>query len=457
MSTKFFNNIDATLMGKFHGIASAMADFDIFHAVVGYFRSSGYFHLRQELESTQEIRILVGINIDDIFRHHDATLFFNPSSHAQEVVENYRSNLVAEIREAHYDAETERGIIQMFDDISTGRLQMRIVADRNLHAKFYLCLPRQHSEHSDGWVIMGSSNLSDQGLGTSAPPRYELNVVMKDYDDVAYCEAEFQRLWAEGVEITAEDMQRARASTHLAEECPPTPYELYMKVLIDTFGQMVEDSFDPDPTHYGFLDLSYQRDAVIQGYQTMMRHGGCFIADVVGLGKTPVASMIAQRFVRENGRLTRILVIMPPAMRKAWEDTFEQLEIKKYAYFVTSGSLSKVVEARDNFREPSEYDLVIVDEAHNYRHDGNDTYKWLQLICKTPRANRGNIGGTRKRVLLLSATPFNNTPLDIRNQLLLFQDDRWPWRHYSLFLAVDCRLQCPAKAACFYAARRLCA
>lgn len=424
MSTKFFNNIDATLMDKFHGIASAMTNFDLFHAVVGYFRSSGYFRLRKELESTQEIKILVGINIDDLFRRHDATLFFNAHSHAPEVVESYRAGLVEEIRQAHYDADTEAGITQMFDDISTGRLQMRVVADHNLHAKFYLCLPRQHNEHSDGWVIMGSSNLSDPGLGTSESPRYELNVAMKDYDDVAFCEAEFQRLWTEAVEITAADMQQARTATHLTALQPPTPYELYMKVLINAFGHMVEDSFDLDPTHYGFLDLSYQRDAVIQGYQTMMRHGGCFIADVVGLGKTPVASMIAKRFVRENGRFTRILVIMPPAMRRAWEDTFEQLEIKKYAYFVTSGSLDKVIEARDNFREPREYDLVIVDEAHNYRHDGNDTYKRLQLICKAPRANRGNLPGTRKRVLLLSATPFNNTPLDIRNQLLLFQDAR---------------------------------
>ena len=68
MSTKFFNNIESTLMDKFHGIASAMANFDIFHAVVGYFRSSGYFKLRQELASTQEIKILVGINIDNLFR-----------------------------------------------------------------------------------------------------------------------------------------------------------------------------------------------------------------------------------------------------------------------------------------------------------------------------------------------------------------------------------------------------
>jgi len=76
MSTKFFNNIESTLMDKFHGIASAMANFDIFHAVVGYFRSSGYFRLRQELSSTQEIKILVGIS-NDISTPHSSMVFWN--------------------------------------------------------------------------------------------------------------------------------------------------------------------------------------------------------------------------------------------------------------------------------------------------------------------------------------------------------------------------------------------
>ena len=424
MSTKFFNNIDATLMDKFHGIASAMAGFDQFHAVVGYFRSSGYFKLRKELESVSEIRILVGIDIDTILSHHNAHFLFTADSHPDEVVDQYRQQLVDDIRQAHYDADTEHGVMQMFDDIASGKLQLRIHATRNLHAKFYLCLPNNFSEHSDGWVIMGSSNLTDQGLGTGADHRYELNVAMKDYDDVRFCEDEFWRLWDESVPVSIADMQRARKSTHLDIEQPPTPYELYMKVLVDTFGSMVEDNFELDPTRYGFRDLSYQRDAVIQGYQTMIRHNGCFIADVVGLGKTPVATMIAKRFIMENGRYTRILVIMPPSMQKEWERTFKRFEIQKYAWFVTSGSLDKVCDGRDNYREPREYDMVIVDEAHNFRNDGNSGYQYLQRICKAPRANRGRVEGLRKKVLLLSATPYNNSPMDIRNQLLLFQDAR---------------------------------
>ena len=421
MSTKFFNNIETTLMDKFRGIASAMANFDIFHAVVGYFRSSGYFKLRQELDATQEIKILVGINIDNLFRQSQAAgkLFFGDKEVS---LEQYCEDFLLDVYQSEYSSEVDEGIRQFCEDVSSGRLQLRIHPTKDLHAKFYLCLPKNHSEHSDGWVIMGSSNLSAQGLGTTEPPRYELNVAMKDYDDVHYCEEEFQRLWNDAIPVTLEDVNHIVGKTHLApQEHQPTPYELYMRMLIDHFGNQVEDDFIPQlPDNYD--NLTYQRDAVVQGYDIMMQHGGCFIADVVGLGKTVVAAMIAQRFIAANGDNTRILVIFPPAVKSNWEDTFADFRIKnKFSHFITNGSLEKVIEGSDNFSQPGYYDLIIVDEAHNFRHDSNDNYDLLQRICKSTRLNKGNVKGG-KRVLLLSATPLNNTPEDIKNQLLLFQD-----------------------------------
>jgi len=420
MSTKFFNNIETTLLDKFHGIATSMANFDIFHAVVGYFRSSGYFKLRQELENVKEIRILVGINIDNLFRQSQAAgkLFFGDR---EATLEQYAEAFLRDVKESEYHSEIDRGIRQFCNDIESGRMTLRIHPTRDLHAKFYLCLPEQHNEHSDGWVIMGSSNLTDQGLGASQPPRYELNVAMKDYDDVRYCEEEFQRLWAEALPVTFDDMAHLVRRTHLApEEALPTPYELYMRMLIDHFGSQVEDDFVPRLPE-GYDNFTYQRDAVVQGYDMMMTHGGCFLSDVVGLGKTVVAAMIAQRFIAANGDSTRILVIFPPSVRSNWEETFRDFGIKnKYSRFVSNGSLDKVI-AGDGYDEKEYYDLVIVDEAHNFRHDSTGNYDLLQRITKSARVNGGNVKGG-KRVLLLSATPLNNTPEDIKNQLLLFQD-----------------------------------
>jgi len=300
MSTKFFNNIESTLMDKFHGIASAMANFDIFHAVVGFFRSSGYFKLRQELSSTQEIKILVGINIDNLFRQAQTAgkMFFGDRDAS---IEQYCESFLRDVRQSDYSSDVDESIRQFSEDIASGRLQMRIHTTKDLHAKFYLCLPKKHSEHSDGWVIMGSSNISAQGLGISEPPRYELNVAMKDYDDVAYCEQQFQELWKVAIPITINDVERMMGRTHLApQEQQPSPYELYMRMLIDHFGAQVEDDFIP-VLPPGYDDLTYQRDAVVQGYEIMLRHDGCFIADVVGLGKTVIAAMIAQRFIAQNG------------------------------------------------------------------------------------------------------------------------------------------------------------
>lgn len=420
MSTKFFNNrLGNTLFDKLKGIASTMTTFDRFLAVVGFFRSSGYFKLRKELGDISEIKILVGINIDDIFRKHNkALLMLSDEDKAKEI---YNKDFKEDIINAEYAPEVENGILQMCEDLVSGRLQMRIHATKNLHAKFYLCLPQNHNENSDGWVIMGSSNISDSGLGIKQPPQYELNVAMKDYDDVKYCSDEFLTLWNEAIPLTAEDIDKYKKKTYLGYQ--PTPYELYIKVLIDTFGDQVEDDFSiqlPD----GVKDLKYQKDAVIQGYQMLMQHNGLFLADVVGLGKTMIATMIAKRFVESNGKNTNILVIYPPALEDNWKDTFKLFGIYKKAQFITNGSLSKILEGRDQYKDKEDFDLIIVDEAHGFRSDSSGKYDELQKICKSPCVNNGLLKSLQKKVMLLSATPLNNRPDDLLNQLLLFQNSQ---------------------------------
>lgn len=420
MSTKFFNNrLGNTLFDKLKGIASTMTTFDRFLAVVGFFRSSGYFKLRKELGDISEIKILVGINIDDIFRKHNkALLMLSDEDKAKEI---YNKDFKEDIINAEYAPEVENGILQMCEDLVSGRLQMRIHATKNLHAKFYLCLPQNHNENSDGWVIMGSSNISDSGLGIKQPPQYELNVAMKDYDDVKYCSDEFWTLWNEAIPLTAEDIDKYKKKTYLGYQ--PTPYELYIKVLIDTFGDQVEDDFSiqlPD----GVKDLKYQRDAVIQGYQMLMQHNGLFLADVVGLGKTMIATMIAKRFVESNGKNTNILVIYPPALEDNWKDTFKLFGIYKKAQFITNGSLSKILEGRDQYKDKEDFDLIIVDEAHGFRSDSSGKYDELQKICKSPCMNTGLLKSLQKKVMLLSATPLNNRPDDLLNLLLLFQNSQ---------------------------------
>lgn len=420
MSSKFFNNNgENTLFAKLRGIAQGMANFDRFLAVVGFFRSSGYFKLRKELKDVSEIKILVGINVDELFRRHNqALLMFTDETLAKKV---YSDQFKEDILNAKYSKEVEDGILQMCDDLTSGRLQMRIHGSKNLHAKFYLCLPQNHNENTDGWVIMGSSNISDSGLGITEPPRYELNVAMKDYDDVSFCKDEFNTLWEEAIPLSLDDIELNKKKTYLGYQ--PTPYEIYIKVLIDTFGDQVEDDFTiqlPD----GVLDLKYQKDAVIQGFQMLLRHNGLFLADVVGLGKTMIATMIAKRYIEANGKNTSILIIYPPALEDNWKQTFKLFGIERKTQFITNGSLHKVLNGENQYKEKEEFDLIIVDEAHGFRSDQSGKYDELQKICKSACANVGLLRSLQKKVMLLSATPLNNRPQDLLNQLLLFQNSQ---------------------------------
>ena len=418
--SKFFTNVAGnTLFEKFKGIAEGMAaNFYAFQAVVGYFRSSGYFRLRKELVAAEKIQILVGIDVDALYLKSDKTKLFLPTH--EEVLKMYEGDFLKEVREAGYSAEVEEGILTMCKDIRDGRLEIRIHPSKNLHAKFYLCLPRAFGPNTDGWVIMGSSNLSASGLGLDGNSRrYELNVAMKDYDDVKFCQDEFERLWGEGEVLSAEAMEAARRQTHLGQEVKP--YEIFMRALIYVFGEQVEDDFTLSLPK-GYMDLRYQNDAVIQGHQLLLKYNGFFLADVVGLGKTVVAAMIAKRFIEANGRNTNIIVVHPPAVGMSWKETFQAFGIGKRAQFVTSGSIEKVLNGEGNYRAKEEFDLVIVDESHNFRNASNNKFDSLQRLCKAPRMTPGRVSGQKKKVMLISATALNNGPSDLLNQILLFQD-----------------------------------
>ncbi len=421
--THFFNNQNGkSLFEKLQGITQDMPNFDRFLAVVGFFRSSGYFKLRQELKvnednDVKEIKILIGINIDDIFRKHNQALeFLGDASKAKTIFEQ---DFIDDILNAKYSKEIEEGIVQMLEDMKNGILEMRIHKSKNLHAKFYLCLPENHTPNSGGNVIMGSSNISESGLGITQPPRYELNVSMSEYDDVNFCHEEFKKLWEESVALTVDDIVKAKQKTYLGYQ--PTPYEIYMKMLIESLGELAEDTLDMKMPP-GVMQLKYQTDAVIQGYQMLLQHNGFILADVVGLGKTMVATMIAKRYIEANGKYTKILVVSPPAIKDNWLETFEQFDISDYMYHVTNGSLDKILDRNSNYLPKEEFDLVIVDEAHGFRNDQAARYDELQKICKSKCKNRGLLNSSDKRIMLLSATPLNNRPEDLMNLLLLFQN-----------------------------------
>ena len=418
MPTKFFTNEEEnTLLEKFKGVFkhTSVAFFD---ALVGYFRSSGYFALRPFLNDVPNIRILVGINVDAIIsKYQSKGLLFQADAHASK--EELLQKIIADIQTAAYDKKVENGIIQFIEDVLSGKLQIKAHPTRRLHAKIYIFRPEVFNEHSSGSVITGSSNLTDAGLGNCDERNYEFNVALRDYDDVCFATEEFEKLWKEGIPLLPFDIEEIKHNSFINDSF--TPFEIYIKFLIEYFGKNVE--FDPNSISdlpEGFLRLSYQVDAVTQGYELLKRHGGFFLSDVVGLGKTIVATLIAKKFFYFNHfpqHITTTLVICPPAMKPNWEKTMQQFGLKAVE-FLNNGSLHKI-------EDLEKYDLIIVDEAHKFRTDTAFGYTELQKLCKAPSSRR-LADGTKapKKVILVSATPLNNRPGDIRNLVFLFKDGK---------------------------------
>lgn len=425
MSTKFFTNKENnSLLKKFEGVFKNLPNIYNFDALVGYFRATGYFKLRPYLENIPEIRILVGINVDVILEKYHS-LGQQHIIDPQETKDEFIKRLKQDIQDADYSKEIEDGIIQFIQDIVNNKITIKAHPEKNLHAKIYIFKPKDFNEYSTGSVITGSSNLTESGLGSRAKSNYEFNVELRDYDDIRFASEEFELLWSESVDILPVDISGLKKETHLNDKF--TPFELYIKLLIEYFGKRIEY----DPTNIDLLlpdkykKLTYQSEAAIEGYEKLMKYNGFFLADVVGLGKTIVASIIAKKFVFENGYHSKVLIVYPPALEDNWKKTIRDFQVVKNVWFVSTGSLHKVLEDKYlDYPNPNEFDLIVIDEAHKFRNDTSNMYEKLQTITKTDRRIPGANGDTRKKVMLLSATPLNNHPADIENQIYLFQDKR---------------------------------
>lgn len=415
MSTKFFTNEEGrTLIEKIEGIFQHKK-IHFLDVLVGYFRASGYFRIRPFVQRSGKIRILVGINIDRLVQEAwDKGLQFgaNPTTSR----EQFLAALTGDIQESSYDRKVEDGMVGLVDDIATGKVEIRIHPSQTIHAKVYIFREETKHAHGYGAVITGSSNLTDAGLERN----FEFNVELRDDHDIDFATETFNRLWDEGVAVGPEHVQEVKRQTFLNDSF--TPHDLFIKFLAEYFGAAIH--YDPsvlEDLPSGFKKLSYQADAVSDGYAKLHRHGGFFLSDVVGLGKTLVATLIAKRFYYTNGYVTNhhssTLFVVPPALVGNWADTIRQIDLKN-TRIITTGSLHKI-------RHPEDYDLIVVDEAHKFRTDTAGMYQELQRICKSPTRRRDELGHAyAKKVILISATPLNNRPSDIANLVYLFQDSK---------------------------------
>lgn len=404
--TFFTNKEGKTLLDRFK---TTLSDTQLFDVLVGYFRSSGFYQLYPSIEPIEKTRILVGLGIDEnsyqtINIYHAQTVIdFNSHTEAKK---SYQDNLIDEIEKSkESDQHLEIGIKKFIEFLQTNcpdvlqdkqkggngkKLEIRAYPSRNIHAKVYI--GRFHPKDRDyGFVITGSSNFSYSGLVANR----EFNVELRQKRDVEFALEQFEDLWKDSVDISKEFVDTVQNKTWLNDSI--TPYELYLKLIYEYLQEDINlqtkiETFLPE----GFMRLQYQEQAVIQALKKLDEYNGVFLADVVGLGKTFITAQLLQQI------RARILIICPPVLKDYWEESLQDFRVP--AKVESLGKLDHIIRGGlDRF------EYIVVDEAHRFRNENTQAYADLLDIC------RG------KKVILVTATPLNNTIDDIFAQLKLFQ------------------------------------
>lgn len=278
--------------------------------------------------------------------------------------------------------------------------------NRPNHSKLYLFYLNENQIGRNKLFITGSSNLTAPGIAK----RNEFNVEISDF---GFAEAEkyFDDLWNDSVLITEHEEYKKELIHTIEYETlvkQISPFEAYCYVIknyLETFRpQSLKESIIKLFEDKGYKRFKYQLDAISLALSIIEKYNGVLISDVVGLGKTIIACAVAKHL---KGRG---IVICPPGLvgdenkKEGWKKYLE--EFKLYDWEVRS--IGKLEEALCFVNEHNDIEIVIVDEAHRFRNQDTKSYELLKNICRN------------KKVVLLTATPFNNKPEDLLSLLSLF-------------------------------------
>lgn len=381
--------------------------------LVGFFYFSGLGVLYETLKEIYEegklrenfFKILVGLNVDrgiyGIYEGAKKLRNFNPNK----VKEEFFQSLKKAFTSADLDKPEVYEQVEFFKNLLLEkRLIIRKTKDPN-HAKLYIFKMDENAKVLlPGLFITGSSNLTKAGLRSQD----EFNVEIKDYG-FEDAEKYFDNLWEKAIELSSEDIQKIiqvfEKETFFRKITPFEAYVYLLKIYLDLHkGLYPVKDLKALLIDRGYKPYDYQLSAVSQAVAICQAHGGCILADVVGLGKTIIACLTAKALGKRG------IVICPPHLigddvkTSGWKKYLEDFKLWDWEV----RSLGKLKETLDFVKKTPEIEVVIVDEAHRFRNERTESYHYLREIC------RG------KTVILLSATPFNNAPSDIFALLKLF-------------------------------------
>lgn len=440
--------------------------------------ATGYWDLLGTALLTDEIRQFLSIEGNKF----DLLLGKDPYVYAQQLTQlpanlgtpKYPDDFIRTNIEQLDFTEENKNVVSLLDEFCDGddpRLEIKLYNNSSdetklFHSKCYIFTGKRIDGTKWAYGIIGSSNFTRNGLvwedGNS-----ELNYLENDRKVVEFEDDEdttskghvqwFKEKWdnakpwnqdfllkvLRGTPIHKKtEQEKAEREKENIDNITLTPYELYIKLLQTRFGDIVDKKLGEQIVNYlpaSYDAYDYQIDAVKQCFSTMKEHGGFMLADVVGLGKTIVGTLLIKHFLQfpdEEGREQRVLIVTPPAIQSSWKRTISEfddgsvLKISHHIDYITTGSIGKLTDdeienvdedhdsgAFDGELKQVNYGLILIDESHKFRTSTTAMYEAIDNLI----ASIGSDMGVYPYIGLLSATPQNNRPSDLQNQLYLFE------------------------------------
>jgi len=371
---------------------------------VGYFNLRGWRLLQAHIEQLSGgaegyCRILIGMNPTprEELREYLSLKARRPVDQQQvirrkrEIVEDFRRQLAL----GAPSNEDEQGLRDLVQQLRSGKVVVKLFLRYPLHAKLYLIHREDYTAPTA--AFLGSSNLTLAGLSKQG----ELNTEVSDYDACQKLQAWFEERWDDPwcLDITADLIEVINNSW--AREDMLTPYELYLKIAYH-LSQEARAGLNQFklPQEFDNKLLDFQAAAVSIAARHLNNRNGVLLGDVVGLGKTLMATALARIFQDDQSWDT--LIICPPNLVAMWQKY--RADYSLTGDVVSLGMVTKILPSLQH------YDIVIIDESHNLRN--RDTARY--------RAVRDYIAKRKRRCILLSATPYNKSYLDLSAQFRLF-------------------------------------
>ena len=401
------------------------------HFAVGYFFLAGLpIAVVERLAKLDEVRLLLGSStsartIEQLAEgHRRLDLVSNVLEQEKYQRRGKRREAVSQAAGAAGDAvaqvdksdEAERAVTTVLRLVEEKRPRVGVYTKGRLHSKAYIfdygplydAGGKIVARAEVGSGIVGSSNLTLAGLTHNT----ELNVVVHGNDNHAALTAWFDELWDESEPFEEALMSELRQSWPVREV---TPWELYMRTLYMLVRERLEGGeLEPDLITRGEIEeklADFQKVAVDVACQMIARWNGCFVSDVVGLGKSFVGSAIVKRFSQAG---YRPLIVCPAALTEMWETYNEDYHLN--AAILSTGMLSQPYGAEHLLGEEGFYrdrDFVLIDESHAFRSGSTQRYEALQTFLE----RKG------RPVCLLTATPRNKSAWDVYHQIKLFHPE----------------------------------